>query len=144
MGIIDNAKEIADLIKKYNDQDLYEKIIDLREKILSLKEENIFLKEKLRKYQNAANIAEDLVKSGNIYYKKNDEEKKQPFCMTCWDADQKLVTLIVSGGVTYCTICRKRWHIIMYNFSEFIWKITQKTANPPKILVLKIARENSG
>ncbi len=35
MGVVDHAKEIADLIKKYNDQDLYERIVALREEILA-------------------------------------------------------------------------------------------------------------
>ena len=45
MSILNNAKEIADLIKKYNDQDLYERIVALREQILELREENLSLKE---------------------------------------------------------------------------------------------------
>ncbi len=38
MNILDNAKSIAELVKKYNDQDLYERIIDLRDEIFKLKE----------------------------------------------------------------------------------------------------------
>jgi hypothetical protein len=29
MNILDNAKDIAELIKKYNDQELYQRIVDL-------------------------------------------------------------------------------------------------------------------
>jgi len=48
MGIIDNAKDIAELIKKYNDIELYQKIIDLRDEIFELREDNLKLKEKLK------------------------------------------------------------------------------------------------
>ena len=34
MGIIDNAKEVADLIKKIGDVDLYKKIVDLQSQIV--------------------------------------------------------------------------------------------------------------
>ena len=58
MSILDDAKQIADLIKKYNDQDLYERIVALREEILALREENIAVKEELRRTKEAASVAD--------------------------------------------------------------------------------------
>ncbi len=40
MGILDNAKEPAGLVKKYNDFDLYQKILDLCDEIFQLREDN--------------------------------------------------------------------------------------------------------
>lgn len=112
MGIMDNAKNIAELVKKYNDQELYEKIMSLREQILSLREENIGLKEKIKTMEKAFEIKEKLIKDGNCYFRASDTEKKQPYCMTCWDADKKLVSLMRERGVggtrIRCNICRKR------------------------------------
>ena len=48
MGIIDNVKDIAELIKKYNNVELNRKIIDLRDEIFELKENNLELKEKIK------------------------------------------------------------------------------------------------
>ena len=112
MSILDDAKQIAELVKKYNDQDLYERIVALREEILALREENIGLKEELRKCQEAADIAERIVRVGNCYYFKNDAKREKPFCLTCWDADRKLVSLIMGGGMhgktIKCGICAAR------------------------------------
>jgi len=47
MGIIDHAKDIAELIKKYNDAELYQKIVNLRDEIFELREDNLKLKEKI-------------------------------------------------------------------------------------------------
>ena len=113
MSIIDNAKEIALLIKKYNDQDLYQKIVDLRDEIFALKEENMKLKSEIAESLRKKDIGDSLVRVGNCYYKKDDNEHKQPFCMACFDYDGKLVNLIAqkSYGNTHtikCNICMAR------------------------------------
>lgn len=109
MGVLENVKEVSELIKKYNDQDLYEKIVELREQILSLREENLLLKEKLNHLKKASEVEEDIIKYGNCYYKKSDEKRDQPFCMTCWDVDRKLVSLLKGPHNTViCNICKNR------------------------------------
>ena len=112
MSIIDHAKEIADLIKKYNDQDLYERIVTLREEILALREENLSLKEEVKRLQSNADISDRLIRKGNCYYFKDDEKGEHPFCLTCWDSDHKLVSLMLSQfhGTTQirCNICAAR------------------------------------
>ena len=106
MSIVDNVKDLSELVKKYNDQDLYERIISLREEILTLREENLELHEKINKLESASELEAELYKKGNCYYKKSDTAKEQPFCMTCWDVDRKLVSLILSGhGSISCSIC---------------------------------------
>ena len=112
MSILDDAKQIAELIKKYNDQDLYERIVTLREEILALREENMKLKEALAKSQEAADVSDKLVRDGNCYFFKDDEKKERPYCLTCWDADRKLVSLILSsdrwGTHIRCGVCNAR------------------------------------
>ena len=114
MGIIEHARDIAELVKKYNDQDLYERIVALREEILTLREDNITLREKVKRLTDAATIQDDLVRHGNCYYRKNDTEHEHPFCLTCWDYERKLVGLILGpnyydGGTTIkCGVCSAR------------------------------------
>jgi hypothetical protein len=98
MSIIDHAKEIADLIKKYNDQDLYERIVGLREEILALREENLTLREEVKAGKVAADVSSRLRRDGNCYFFDDDKSKERPFCLTCWDADRRLISLIVSPG----------------------------------------------
>ena len=112
MSIIDDAKEITALIKKYNDQNLYERIVALREEILALRDENISLKDALKKANDNSATAEQIVRDGNAYYFKTDAKRDNPFCMTCWDADRKLVSLLLSeshwGRQIKCGICAAR------------------------------------
>lgn len=112
MGIIDNAKEVAELVRKYNDLDLYDKIVDLRDEIFNLKEENISLKEKNKELEEAFKIKGNIEREGNVYFLvESDGNKRGPFCLTCWDDDRKLINVTkerVSGKYVFiCGRCNK-------------------------------------
>ena len=112
MGIVDHAKEIAELIKKYNDQELYERIVALREEILELREQNIQLKEQVRTLKYAEDVGNRLVRDGNCYFFEDDDKHERPYCLTCWDSERKLVSLILStdrwGTHIKCGVCAAR------------------------------------
>ncbi|MGC8773767.1 MAG: hypothetical protein ACP5R6_00690 [Chlorobaculum sp.] len=112
MGIIDNAMEVADLVKKYNDLDLYQKIVDLQDEIFQLREENLSLRNRLKELEFVKDVSSRLRRDGNVYrLKEFDDSESGPYCMTCWDADRKLVNLIVikvrSGTRIKCNRCYK-------------------------------------
>ena len=113
MKVVDNLKEIADLIKKYNDQELYQRIVALREEVLGLKEENIEMRERLAENERKELLQSRLVRRGNCYYiEREGDEKDGPFCMACWDYEGKLVNVVINpypGGSTFrCYICHGR------------------------------------
>ncbi len=96
MNIVQKAKEIAELVQQYNNQDLYQKIIDLRDDIFELREENLELKERLKECEESKDIARELKREGNAYYRYHDGSKSGPYCPVCWDGDRKLITMYVS------------------------------------------------
>lgn len=112
MGIIENAKEVAELVKKYNDLDLYQKIIDLRDEIFNLREENLSLKEKNKELENAFNIRGKITREDTVYYLTTENgEKLGPYCMTCWDDDKKLINVFtirtLGKNIPQCGRCSK-------------------------------------
>ena len=113
MSIIDHAKELADLIKKYNDQEIYERIVSLREEILELKEDNLKMKEIVNNLENAKSIQSKLIRKGNYYVMEDDPEgEKNIYCLACWDYEKKLISLIKNNARGHftisCSICRAR------------------------------------
>jgi len=113
MGILDNAKEVADLVKKYNDLDFYQKIVDIRDEIFQLREENLALRQRVKELEDSEDISSRLRRAGNVYkLKESDDSESGPYCMTCWDADRKLVNLILSkdrwGTHIKCNRCNKK------------------------------------
>jgi hypothetical protein len=109
MSILENAKEIAALVKKYNDQELYQKIVDLRDEIFDIREENLELKARIKAASEAADISTQLRREGNKYLRTHpDGTKSGPYCMTCWDYERKLVNLLIlHDGLIRCGRCDK-------------------------------------
>lgn len=108
MNILENAKELAVLIKKYNDQDLYQRIVDLRDEIFSLREENLALKEQVRAFEEAADISSELTRKENVYYRHHpDGRTSGPYCLGCWDGDRKLVNVMEFAYTMKCGRCNQ-------------------------------------
>jgi len=99
MGVVEHVKEITELLRKYDDAELYKKILDLREEIFELRDDNLRLKTELMRRTEAQNIESELIRKGSAYYrrKSDNEEESGPFCMTCWDTERKLVNVAGAG-----------------------------------------------
>jgi hypothetical protein len=106
-------REIVDLLKKGATIEAQEQIMALREAALALQEENFSLREENRQLKESNALAAKIERHGNCYYKIDDTEKKHPYCLACWDADRKLVSLILSangfgGNNIRCNVCASR------------------------------------
>jgi len=107
MGIIENAKDIAELIKKYNNTELYQKILDLRDEILKLREDNIKLKEKVKSLDKEKKVNKKMVFEPPYYWLKDGEKKDGPYCQNCYDDNKKLIRLQkIRNGVWKCLKCK--------------------------------------
>lgn len=106
MGIIDRAKDVAELIKKYNDVELYSKIIDLRDEIFELKEDNLKLKEKIKALEEEKKINGKMVYESPFYWWKDGEKKDGPYCQKCYDHNKELIRLQpLKNGRWKCLEC---------------------------------------
>ncbi len=107
MGIIDNVKDILKLIKKYDDAEIYQKIVDLRDEIFKLKEDNLNLKEKIKNLIQEKKISEKMVFETPFYWKVDGDKKDGPYCQKCYDDDKKLIRLqALKNGYWQCCVCK--------------------------------------
>lgn len=107
MGIIDHAKDIAELIKKYNDAELYQKIIDLRDEIFELRRDNLELKEKNKILEEEKKINEKIIFKSPFYWLKGGEREDGPYCQKCFDENKKLIRLQdIKNGYWECLVCK--------------------------------------
>jgi len=106
MGIIDNVKDIAKLIKKYDDIELYKKIIDLHDEISELRENNLKLKGKIKSLKEEKKIDEIIVFEKPYYWLKDGAKKDGPYCQKCFDDNKKLIRLQkIRNGLWKCLVC---------------------------------------
>jgi hypothetical protein len=77
MSIIDNAKEIADLVKKMGDIELYRKIVALEGEVIDLTREKRGLEEKLFELERSVELRRSLTFKEPFYFEENDTT---PYC----------------------------------------------------------------
>jgi hypothetical protein len=92
--------------------DLQAALIDLQVKQQELVSENAELRRKNAELEEILKVSGELVRGSNALYLRTDKEKKEPYCLSCWGYDRKLVGLIITrrGNRAYlsCKICAKR------------------------------------
>ncbi len=122
MGLIENAKEVADLVKKIGDIELYRKIVALEGEIIDLTRKGRFLETENDELKSALKKKKDLSFSAQFFV---DAEQKRNCCPHCWQDDQKIIYVIgpqhyEDGRSSYtCPTCGR-----FYNCEHGIWNVS--------------------
>jgi len=99
MGLYDNVKDVASIIQKSDNVELYKKILDIQKESMDLSEENRKLKEKIRELEELIETKEALIYKDECYYMKSEnEELDGPYCSRCWDKDKKLIRMHIDNS----------------------------------------------
>lgn len=107
MNIVENVKEIATLIKKLDDVDLYRRILTLEQEVFELNEENRLLNVKIKNLKNIEDITSKMSFKIPFWYMDGDEI---PYCPQCWENDKKTIHLIDVQEHGYeCPRCDRRF-----------------------------------
>ena len=113
MSIIANAKEIAELVKKLDDVELYRKIIELEGEIIELTREKHALELRVEELNKSLQTTSQMSFREPFYYVEGDSV---PFCPKCWEVDKISVHLFYEehfkGETKYvCHHCHSIfWH----------------------------------
>lgn len=113
MGIIENMKDVADLVKQVGDIELNRKIVNLEKEVHELTRAKMRLETQLHETHDLLRKREQLRFKEPFYYADGDEI---PYCPACWDDKTKAVHLAFShthtNGSKYwdCPVCKHRFH----------------------------------
>jgi hypothetical protein len=108
MGVLDEMKEIGDLIKKAGDIELYRKIVKLEGEVTELTRDKRRAEEKNEELQRALKFKTELEFREPFYWLKGDSV---PYCPVCWEDKTKAVHIVYShrnshGEYWDCKTCR--------------------------------------
>jgi len=108
MSTLENLKEIADLVKKMGNVDLYRRIIELEGEVIELTRVNRQLDEENHKMKGQLEFAERMKFVEPFWYSDGD---LVPYCPNCWEAEKAGVHLTykghMAGGHRYdCAHCK--------------------------------------
>ena len=112
MGVIDNVKEIASLVHKLGDIDLYKKIVELEGEIIELTREKRQLDEKLADISRSTIIINKLHFEAPFY---TNADSSELYCARCIEADGHAIHVVKQGQlemgrrVYLCPQCKSKF-----------------------------------
>jgi hypothetical protein len=86
MGVVENMKEMADLIKKLGDIELNRKVLTLETEVLDLTREKRRAEEKVEELERTLRFKGDLKFKEPFYWLGDDQT---PYCPVCWEDKHK-------------------------------------------------------
>jgi hypothetical protein len=87
MGAVENVKEVAELIRKFNDIELNRRILKLEEEVIDLTRDKRRAEDRIEELERAL---KELVLRDGLYWLEGDNS---PFCTSCWDAKRLAIRL---------------------------------------------------
>ncbi|MGH9684286.1 MAG: hypothetical protein ACRD4S_11845 [Candidatus Acidiferrales bacterium] len=111
MGAVENIKEVADLVKKFNDIDLNRRILKLEEEVIDLSREKRRLDDKVEELERSLRFKGEIEFKEPFYWLKNDQV---PYCPVCWEGKNKAVHVTYSHRNNYgeywdCKACGAKY-----------------------------------
>ncbi len=103
MGAVENIKEVAELIKKYNNLELNRKIVALEDEVLELTRDKRRLENRMEEQERALKFQGELTFREPFYFLPGD---KTPYCAACWESKRLAVHVADS------------WDPVRYNHRE--------------------------
>ncbi len=101
-------KNVADIVKKADNLELYAMLLDLYGKALDLQQENAELKSKLADISEQKSIANKVLRHHQPYITIKDEVPSLMYCAHCWDSQGKLIQINSSprSAEFFCPDCK--------------------------------------
>jgi hypothetical protein len=90
MGIMENVREISERVKKYNDDELNQKILDLEDQILALITQIRSLEKSSQESERTLTLIKKMQFKKPFYFQEDDPV---PFCPHCWEREKNPVHL---------------------------------------------------
>ena len=92
MGIVDNMKEVADLVKKLGDIDLNRKIVNLEGEVLDLTRAKRQADQRIEELEGQLVLKAKMTHKAPFYFQEGDPT---PFCPACYENQVKAIHVVV-------------------------------------------------
>lgn len=86
-------KNVADIVKKADNLELYAMLLDLQSKALELQEENAQLKQQLADRSRIESLRARIIRHDQPFITLQDDDNHILYCAQCWDSKEKLIQM---------------------------------------------------
>jgi hypothetical protein len=108
MSLLQDAKAVVELAHQMGNMDLYKRLVELQGQVVELAQRNLELEQELAEITKAGDLGAKLQIREDAYWLPRDGQQPDgPFCMTCWDVDNKLVRMKrLANNRLLCLYCQ--------------------------------------
>ena len=111
MSVLENMKEVADIVKKIGDIELNRKILTLETEVIELTREKRRADERVEELERTMKFKAELSFKEPFYWMPGDAV---PYCAHCWEDARKAVHVIYghsnsSGQYWHCPNCKTHY-----------------------------------
>lgn len=101
-------KNVAEIVKKADNLELYAVLLDLQSKALELQEENAKLKLQLADRSRIETLRARIIRHDQPFITLQGDEEHMLYCAHCWDSKEKLIQLNTepSSAEFICPSCK--------------------------------------
>lgn len=105
MGLYEGLKDVARVVQKADNVELYLQLLDLSAQALDMQATINKLTEENAELKKKQDIEERIQRHQELYITLKDEEGDIYYCSHCWDNDRKLIQMQKSHGECFCPHC---------------------------------------
>lgn len=109
MGLYDGIKDVAKIVQKADNIELYQKLIDLSAQALDMQNTINLLAEENKKLKERDDISNKIIRHSKTYITLKEDKNDIKYCSYCWDSDNKLIQMNEYSGEAFrCNKCGNR------------------------------------
>lgn len=107
MNILENLKEVANVIQNIKNVDLHSKMIEISKQALDMQKEIEFLTKENNELKKKQDIESKIKRYDELYFTLDNDPDSVLYCTYCWDKEQKLIQVRKNHGEFACPHCKK-------------------------------------
>ena len=110
MGLYEGLKDVANLVQKADNIELYRQLLDLSAQALELQNKVAELTAENNALKTQQDLSNRIERHKEPYITLKDDEQHILYCSHCWDAQKKLIQGDCNNiGQMYCPECKDRF-----------------------------------
>lgn len=107
MGLYEGIKDVANLVQKADNIELYRQLLDLSAQALEMQNKISELIAENKTLKEQQEISNKIERHKEPYITLVDDKQHILYCSHCWDADKKIIQIEINGkGKFFCPHCK--------------------------------------
>jgi hypothetical protein len=92
MGVVENLKDVAELVKKAGEIELYKQISAAEDEVREIAREKRRLEDRVQELEHALLFKDETEFKAPFYYLKQGDQT--PYCPRCWEKDRHAIHVV--------------------------------------------------